>query len=94
MVDCDSPGYTFCISSIKLSLKLPVHSSLITLSFLKLQMKIIKTEEINQMIIHPTFHFGLNSVSEETSSMKDVSSLNIISHASRCEWPRAIVAAC
>lgn len=41
-----------------------------------------------------TFHFGFPSVSWETSSMNDANSLNIISHTSRCEWPRAIVAAC
>lgn len=41
-----------------------------------------------------TFHFGFPSVSEETSSIKDESSLNMISHASKCERPRAMVAAC
>lgn len=30
-----------------------------------------------------TFHFGFPSVSEETSSIKDASSPNMISHASR-----------
>lgn len=41
-----------------------------------------------------TFHFGFPSVSRETSSINDASSLNITSHISRCEWPSAMVAAC
>lgn len=42
---------------------------------------------------HCTFHLGFPSVSDDTSSRKNDNSPNMVSHTSKCEWPRADVAA-